>query len=124
MNQAEVIDIGEFDRILNGKNMFGPAVVDVVHQGGQGGGFPRASGAGHKNQAPWFAAGVHHHGRQGQLFRGRNMVAEGAQASGIGASLPVGINAETGDSLQSIGTVQFPGLLELFALGVVDQRKN
>jgi len=104
--------------------VLGPAAVDVIEQGRQGGGLAGACGTGDQDQTPGTAAGFLHHRREFQALETGDAAAQGPQAGGIAAPLPVNVDPEPRDPLQPIGAVQLPGLLQLFALGVVDQRKD
>ena len=104
--------------------MFGAGLVDVLQQRRQGGGFARTGGSGHQQQAPGFAPHGFHHRGHAQAVEGGNAVAQGPQAGGVGAPLAVHVDPKAGDPLEPIGAVQFPGLLQLLALGVVQQGKD
>ena len=51
VDQALLAFMHEFDRILNGEDVFVFVVVDMVDHGGEGGGLAGASGSGHQHQA-------------------------------------------------------------------------
>ena len=65
VHQAAVALVYELDRILDGEDVLGAAVIDVIEQCRQGGGLARARGACDQHQAPWSFAGLHHH--RGQI---------------------------------------------------------
>ena len=65
VHQAAVAFVYELDRILDGEDVLGAAVIDVIEQCRQGGGLARARGACDQHQAPWSFAGLHHH--RGQI---------------------------------------------------------
>ena len=120
MNETLLVFICEFDRILDSENMLGSGLIDVIQHRRQRGRLAGARRPGDQHQPFRFAAHLLHDRRHAQLLHRWDRVAKGPQAGGIGATLPIHIHSETSNILEAVGAVQFPGLLKLFALCVVE----
>ena len=124
VHQALIALVDEFDRILDGEDVFAAGVIDVIQQCSQGGGLAGTCGSRDQHQAPRTLAGLDHDRRQVQNLDAGDLAAQGPQAGGITALLPVHVHPETGDASESVGAVQFPGLFEGLALAVVQHRED
>ena len=124
MHHALYRFVGEFDRIFDREDVLSPVLVDVIEDGGEGGGLARAGGTGHQHQPLGGAADLLHDRWQPQHRQLGNAVAQRPQTGGIGAALAIDIDPEACHALEAVGAVELPGLLQLLALGIVEHRED
>ena len=124
VHQALIAGVDEFDRILDREDVLTAAVVDVIQQGRQRRGLAGTGGAGHQHQSPRTPTHLQHHRRKIELFHTGNFAAQGPEAGGIAAPLPVNVDPEAGHPSQAVGAVQLPVLFQGLALAVVQHREN
>ena len=124
VHQALVALVHELDRVLDGEDVFAARVIDVIEQSRQGGGFAGTRGACHQHHPTGTLAHLEHNRWQVELLHAGNRAAQSSQAGGIAPPLPVDVDPEAGNSLESVSTVKFPGLLKGLSLAVVQHREN
>ena len=95
----------ELNRILNGDDVAGTALVDPVDDAGQGGAFSAASRAGHQHHAAAQLGQAGDQGRNAHLIRIRQTKGHHAVGRSQAAALPVGIAAKAAQVFQGKGEI-------------------
>ncbi len=111
-DQALLVRVQVFDRVLDRDDMAAAGPVDLVHEAGQGGGFTVARGAGHQDHAAAEIRQLHDHVRDMAVFRVRNAEGDHTAGHSQGAALAVGVAAETGQIPDREGEVVVAFLLQ------------
>ena len=119
VHQALLVVVDELDGILDGHDVLGPLVVDLVHHGGQGGGLARARGPRDEDESLGPVGELLDHGGQPQLVEGADLDGDDADGRGHRAALAVDVAAEAGETLDAEGEVELVVLLELLLLPLV-----
>ena len=87
VDQAVLVHVHKFDRVLDGEDVLVPLGVDLVDHGGQGRGFARAGRSGHQDQPARLVAQLADNGGQAQLVEGLDLERNDAEDAGRGAAL-------------------------------------
>ncbi len=118
IDQAILVHVDEFDRILNGKNVVVALAVDLVDHGRQRGGLARSCGTGNQHQAARFVAEFAHHRRQAELVKGLDLKGDQTKDGSGRAALIEHVGAEAGQALQTEREVEFEAFLETVLLRI------
>ena len=111
-DQALLVGMQVFDRVLDGDDMAAAGPVDLVYQAGQGRTFTVAGGTGDQDHTAAEIRQLHDHVRDIAVFRVRNAEGDHTAGHGQGAALPVGVAAETGQVADREGEVVVAFLLQ------------
>ena len=106
----------KFNRFLDRYDMLCKILIDVVDQRGLRGGFPRAGGTGHKDQAAAYIGKVFHHRRNPQLFEGGNPGGNQTKRCAVTVRLFEVVTAETRGFVHLIGKIQVSALFKGFPI--------
>ena len=98
-----VMDV--FHRVFQRDDVDGLGAVDLVEDGGQGGGFAGTGRAGDEHQAGLFLGDLLEDVRELQLFQRRNVGVQLAADDGIIAALREDVDAEAGLVRKRVGRV-------------------
>ena len=98
----------ELDRILNGDDVAGSALVDPVDNAGQGGAFPASGRACHQHHAAAQLGKAGDKGRNAHLIRIRQTKGHHAVGRSQAAALPVCIAAKAAQVFQGKGEIIVP----------------
>jgi len=99
IDQAVLVHVHEFDRILNGEDVFVAFGVDLVDHGGQGRRLARAGRPGHQHQSARFVAHLADHGGQTELAERFDLERNQTEDASRSAALVEDIGAEASETL-------------------------
>lgn len=124
VDDAFVMLVQELDRVLQGDDMGGPAGVDVVDHGGQGGRLARACRAGHKKESAVPHGHVLENIRKVQVLKHGNAEGYGPYGDGDAAPLSESVDPETPFVLQGVGKIDFAFFIKGFLLDVAQEAQG
>ena len=102
---AFVVAEQKLDGVLDGDDLLVILVVDVLDDGGQGGGFAGPGRAREQDQARIHVREFLDFGRQVQGIDGSDVEGDGADDHGQGAALEEDVDAKPGDARHAVGHV-------------------
>jgi len=97
--------MGKFHGVLQGDDVNGLGVVDLVQDGGQGGGFPASRGPGYQDDPVLFLRHLVEGPGEIQILTGGNPGLQLTKDDGVISSLGEDVDAETGLAGQFVGRV-------------------
>ena len=118
VDQAVLVHVHEFDRVLDGEDVIVPLGVDLVDHGRERSRLARARGSGHQHQSARLVAQLADHGRQAELVEGLDLERNHAEYGSRSAALVEAVRAETGQALQAKRKVQFEVLFKTVLLRI------
>src|SRR5208283_3905774 len=118
VDETALVAVQKLDRVFNGNDVIGAVGVDTVNHCRQGGGLARTGGSGDQDQPALFFANFRNDWRKIQLLDGANLGWNDAENHAHVAALLEDVHTKTAKAGDTIGHIQFRGLLELLLLPV------
>ena len=112
--------VQELDRVLDRQDVVLVLAVDHVDHRRQGRRLARAGRAGDEHEATRFGGQLAQHLRHAERVEGGDVLRHEAEGGADRATLEEAVDAEAGDAGDRIGEVELLGVLEAFALVVVE----
>ncbi len=122
VDQAVLVLVQVFDRILDGEDVLVALAVDLVDHRRQGGRLAGAGGAGDQHQAARLLADLLDHRGQVEVAEGLDLVGDGPEHRGHRAALVEDVGAEAGEPLDAEREVELEVFLETVLLDVGEDR--
>ena len=122
IDEALLVLVEEFDRVLDRDDMELPLVVDLVEHGGERRRLARAGRASHEDESPRLVAQGLDHRRQPELAESENLVGDLPVHAPDRAPLHEVVGAEAREALHAEGEVELQALLEPVLLAVRQDR--
>ena len=122
VDQAALVVVQEFDRILDREDVFVARGVDLVEHGGERRRLARAGGTGDQHDSAGQACHRPHRRRHAEVLQRVGLAGDDAEGGAHRAALHVGVDAHAGDPRDGVGEVDLLGVLELLALGLGEDR--
>src|ERR1700737_304635 len=113
MNRSFLMAVQKLDGILNGEDVIGLFRVHFVDDGGERGGFARAGGPGHENDAIFQMHDFFETGGELEFIETGDFVWNDAHDDGATAALTEDVDAKTANAWQAVREVGGAVLIEL-----------
>ena len=112
VHHRPAVAVEVLDGVLDGENVAGAALVDMVDHAGQSGGLARARLPGHEDEPAVPGGQVQDNLRQAQVLNRRDLRWDGPQGRGDRAALHVDVDAEAPEPLDAVREIELMGALE------------
>ncbi len=118
VQDASLVRMDVFNRVLNGYDVGVSLLIDLIDHGCQGGGFAAAGGSGDQEEPLGSPDQFLDHLGEAQLLKPFDLIGYGADGSSDHPPLEKDISPESGQSLYPEGEIEFVFLLKAVFLGI------